>query len=221
MKDWWGVAACKHVARKIHDLIAPIALDTHERLKNYMLVMPYEYIDNLDRYSAILRDVKPPVHAGDGDAFAGYFQGVPTDAAKWLPPVIAFVQGNNDPSFASADFNETITVPSKVLLKAGNRNILVSHGHNESVYYDISTLEQCAATYNANTVLYGHTHVPFEILTRKAYIMNPGSIGYPRNHSKPGFAILEISEKAVYSIFYKIEFDPDIHFTPYHPEIFY
>ena len=78
MKDWWGVAACKHVARKIHDLIAPIALDTHERLKNYMLVMPYEYIDNLDRYSAILRDVKPPVHAGDGDAFAGYFQGVPT-----------------------------------------------------------------------------------------------------------------------------------------------
>lgn len=143
------------------------------------------------------------------------------DAAKWLPPVIAFVRGNNDPSFASADFNETITVPSKVLLKAGNRNILVTHGHNESVYYDISTLEQCAATYNANTVLYGHTHVPFEILTRKAYIMNPGSIGYPRNHSKPGFAILEISEKAVYSIFYKIEFDPDIHFTPYHPEIFY
>lgn len=143
------------------------------------------------------------------------------DAAKWLPPVIAFVRGNNDPSFASADFNETITVPSKVLLKAGNRNILVTHGHNESVYYDISTLEQCAATYNANTVLYGHTHVPFEILTRKAYIMNPGSIGYPRNHSKPGFAILEISEKAVYSIFYKIDFDSDIHFTPYHPEIFY
>mgnify|MGYP002711005321 FL=1 len=28
--------------------------------------------------------------------------------ASWLPPVIAFVKGNNDPSFCSADFSKDI-----------------------------------------------------------------------------------------------------------------
>lgn len=143
------------------------------------------------------------------------------EASKWLPPAIAFVRGNNDSPTASATFSQNIRVPEKVLLKVGNRNILVTHGHNESVYHDISVLEATAQAYEANAVLFGHTHVPFEMLTSKAYLMNPGSIGYPRQFSKPSFSQLEVSEKAIYAIFYKIEINRDIEFIPYHPEQFY
>lgn len=141
-------------------------------------------------------------------------------AAKWLPPIIAFAKGNNDPSSFLTDSGKKIIVPQKVTLKAGNRTILVSHGHSEGVYYDYSTLEATAQVYGANAAIFGHTHVPTEF-SGTTYIMNPGSISSPRHRSFPSFAILEIAQKYITSIFYRIEYKQKLEFTPYHPESFF
>ena len=141
-------------------------------------------------------------------------------SAKWLPPVIAFAKGNNDPSSFLTDSGKKIIVPQKVTLKAGNRTILVSHGHSEGVYYDYSTLEATAQVYGANAAIFGHTHVPTEF-SGTTYIMNPGSISSPRHRSFPSFAILEIAQKYITSIFYRIEYKQKLEFTPYHPESFF
>lgn len=141
-------------------------------------------------------------------------------AAKWLPPVIAFVQGNNDPSTVTATFGDGFKVPSKVLLQIGKRKILATHGHNESVSYDLSTLTATAQAYDANTVLFGHTHVPVEFASR-VYAVNPGSVGYPRRGSQPSFVKLEIIGPNMVPIFHKIKIDYKVEFTPYFPEPYY
>lgn len=137
-----------------------------------------------------------------------------------LPPVIGFVKGNNDPSTATASFAEHINVPSKIIVKAGSKNILVTHGHNESVYYDFSALQQTAQLYEANAVLFGHTHVPAELMSNP-YLMNPGSVGYPRNGGKPSFAMLEVIGPNIVSVFYRLETSEGLNFVPFIPEPFY
>lgn len=140
--------------------------------------------------------------------------------AKCIPPVIAFAKGNNDPSLCETDFLKKITVPAKVIFKAGAKKILVSHGNSEGVYYGFSALETVAQKFGANAAIFGHTHVPAEIMGT-TYIMNPGSISLPRHRSFPSFAVLEIFGKNMTSIFYKIENKMNYEFTPYHPESFY
>ncbi len=139
---------------------------------------------------------------------------------KLLPPVIGFVKGNNDSFSASTSFEKNIKIPSKIVLKAGNRNILVTHGHSEGVYYDFSTLEATAQVFGANAVIFGHTHVPTEMLS-KVYLLNPGSVGYPRHKSPPSFAMLEILGPNINSIFYKIQSEKKLEFIPYFPDPFY
>ena len=141
-------------------------------------------------------------------------------SAKYLPSVIGFVKGNNDPSTASSTFQKKIIVPSKIILKAGERTILVTHGHNEGVYYDFSNLTAISQAYGANAVIFGHTHVPTEIMGT-TYVMNPGSITCPRYKSFKSFAILEITGKNINSVFYKIDENSKNKFIPYFPETFY
>lgn len=141
-------------------------------------------------------------------------------AKKILPPIIGFIKGNNDPFSASSSFCKNIKVPSKIMLTAGSRNILVTHGHSEGVYYDFSTLESTAQVFGANAVIFGHTHVPSEMLG-KVYLLNPGSIGYPRHKSPPSFAMLEIQGPNINAIFYKIQIEKKLEFIPYFPEPFY
>lgn len=140
--------------------------------------------------------------------------------ASWLPPVIAFAKGNNDPSFCSADFSKDIIVPPKITMQAGKRTILVSHGHSEGVYYDYSAVQATAQVFGADTAIFGHTHVPAELMGT-TYIMNPGSISLPRHRSSAGFAMLEITGKNISPIFYRIENGQKPEFIPYHPEQFY
>lgn len=141
-------------------------------------------------------------------------------SAKWIPPVIAFAKGNNDPSSCETEFSKKIIVPPKVVFKAGAKKILVSHGNSEGVYYGHSALEAAAQKYGANAAIFGHTHVPAEIMGT-TYILNPGSISLPRHRSFQSFAVLEIFGKNMTSIFYKIENKMKYEFTPYHPESFY
>lgn len=141
------------------------------------------------------------------------------EAKRWLPPVIAFVRGNNDPSIISTSFCKKIFVPKRVILEAGCRRILITHGNEEGVYYSTEPLEDSAELENANAVIYGHTHFPVENM-HIIYSMNPGSCSCPRFRSKPGCAVLEVLGRDISSIFYCIEADRKTKFVPFFPERF-
>lgn len=140
--------------------------------------------------------------------------------AKKLPPVIAYVQGNNDTSSISQEIggeSKRFTVPSELVFNACGKEIFVTHGHLYSVYYDLEPLENETISRKAHIALYGHTHVPFE-QQRNVYIMNPGSIRLPRSQSAAGFAILEVTKRWENTIFYKIGYGANgMETTPYFP----
>ena len=144
------------------------------------------------------------------------------EISEWLPPVICIVRGNNDSGSYETSFCRAVHVPKKVLLEVGAKRILVTHGHEERVQYSTELLESTANLMDANAVVYGHSHIPVEN-NHVIYSMNPGSCSYPRSLSKPGCAVLEISGKNIFSIFYKIDFSifglKD--FVPYFPDRMY
>lgn len=202
-------------------------LEAFEKKENSKILVISDSHGSVALLSEIIQKFGPQVNAiiFAGDGIFDLFDVIEKSkkhlsSSKWIPPVIAFAKGNNDPASFTTDSEKQITVPQKVTLKTGNRKILVTHGHQEGVYYDYSTLEATAQVYGANTIIFGHTHVPAEFMG-KTYIMNPGSISLPRHRSFPSFSILEISAKYITSIFYRIEYNQELKFIPYHPEPFY
>lgn len=155
---------------------------------------------------------------------------------QYIPPVLAIVKGNNDSQSYTVNFNPYLKDNKKtqeddfktykifahhnILAKIANKNILLTHGNEFGVYYSTEPLTNFAKQNNADIAIFGHTHCPTEML-QQIYLLNPGSISLPRNMSKPCFAILNITKKVVYSIFYKIDKSNPVNFTPYHPEILY
>ena len=97
------------------------------------------------------------------------------------------VCGNCDTSFGalfSDVFDERVIV-------IGGKRIFMTHGHKYHVKSVLSALFMRARELDADIVLFGHTHVPFEMtlgqdneygigLCKPIHVMNPGSIGsYP------------------------------------------
>ena len=140
-----------------------------------------------------------------------------SEIRDWLPPVICVVRGNNDYSYVSTSFQEKIYVPKHALLEAGCRKILVTHGNEEGVYYDTTGIELAAEIAGADSVIYGHTHFPAENM-HLIYSMNPGSCSCPRFRSPVTCSVLEIMEKNISAIFYRIESGLKTEFVPYFPE---
>lgn len=163
------------------------------------------------------------VFAGDGiyDLLSVLEQSLQYKEVKeWLPPVICFVRGNNDYSYASATFEKKICVPKHLILEVGSRKILVTHGNEEGVYYDTTGIELAAEIAGANSVIYGHTHFPMEN-NHVIYSLNPGSCSCPRLSSPCSCCVLEVLGKNVCAVFYKINSGYKTEFEPYFPDRYY
>lgn len=116
-----------------------------------------------------------------------------SDFKKEIPPVIAFVQGNNDSSscFLTPDFS--MQAPKNQVMTVCGKNIYITHGHREGVAFGFDNIGFEAQLSNANIVLYGHTHVPSSQMIGEYRFINPGSITFPRGYQHyPSFAILTI-----------------------------
>ncbi|UDM31694.1 metallophosphoesterase [Lentilactobacillus laojiaonis] len=97
---------------------------------------------------------------------------------------MAIVKGNMD--FESFDNNQLIEIEDK--------KILLTHGHKENVNQGMLSLELLAKSYQADVVLFGHTHQLQAIRDDGILFVNPGSISYPRGvyqNLKGTFAIIE------------------------------
>jgi len=92
------------------------------------------------------------------------------------------VRGNND----------YYDYPEFRVLNLGKHNIFITHGHRMMLFKDRSILVNKAKEYGCNIVCFGHTHVfEYQILDG-VHLINPGSIRYNRDFSRPCYAILEI-----------------------------
>ena len=104
------------------------------------------------------------IHLGDGE------QDLYQLEARWPLLPIIHVQGNCD-RFSTAEyvFCEEI---------AGKR-IFATHGHRFNVKFDstLQSLRYAAMERNAEILLYGHTHEPFQDFYMGMHILNPGSAG--------------------------------------------
>ena len=171
------------------------------------------------------------VFCGDG---AGDFVSCMDDAAndeafaEFVPPVAAFVEGNGDADRFPVRFNPAgkkssdvfyeLIIPKRQILQAAGHVIYAVHGHEQGAYYGTEALERECEAAGADIALYGHTHIAAE-MRRGVYIVNPGSISYPRSLTPPSFAVLELDGKNSNAVFYRIDVHLDgVRFTPFIPK---
>lgn len=70
--------------------------------------------------------------------------------------------------------------------------IFITHGHKYSVKSSINNIYYKGLEMNANIVVFGHTHLPYDYESEGILIINPGSISRPRNGNDGSYGILTI-----------------------------
>ena len=152
--------------------------------------------DTHGRNSSLLKDLlikEAPfdmlIHCGDVESDIFSYTGSNSSYAVYA------VDGN-------CDYNR---YPKELLIEAAGHRIFVTHGHNYNVRYSNDKLYAAARARQADVVLFGHTHVPEVEEKNGIFLMNPGSLGYPRGiHKTPSYGILEL-EKGKYPRTYLYE----------------
>jgi hypothetical protein len=126
-----------------------------------------------------LNGVELIIHGGDvgGDAIL--------DELALIAPVRA-VCGNTDPPGDPR-------LPQALELDLGGVRIHVSHGHETGG----PTPEKLLARYDADVIVYGHTHKALVISVDGRWVVNPGAAGPRRFDLLPSVARLVIRDRAV------------------------
>lgn len=94
----------------------------------------------------------------------------------------------------------TVLPKERVLDIAGNK-IFVTHGHCYNVSAGYDRLADEALSRGCNMAFFGHTHIPFMEEVNDVFLVNPGSLTYPRQHGRiPTYVIAEINEKGEVSL---------------------
>ncbi len=133
-----------------------------------------------------------------------YVQQADKKLADCIPPVIAAVHGNCDPS--SYPFNNGSLYFSEMIeLKVNGRGLLITHGHHQNVDYGVEALGLEMQVSDCSTAFYGHTHIAREDNFRNFKIVNPGSCARPRGSQPAGFAIATVEKAFVDIAFIKME----------------
>lgn len=145
-----------------------IVSDTHGKNENFEKVIEREGIFDM------------VFHLGDIEGGETFIYGV----SKCPLHVVA---GNND--FFS-------TLPKEKELNIGNYKILLTHGHYYYVSVGMQELRRVAKQKDYDLVFFGHTHRPLILHEDGYYIVNPGSLSYPRQEGKQcSYCVMEIDEK--------------------------
>ena len=144
-----------------------IVSDTHGRHSNFDYVLRTEgKIDLL-------------IHLGDVEGEEDYI----TSAAECPCHLIA---GNND------YFSR---LPKEKEIVIGKYKIWLNHGHGYYVSMDKKSLRDAARARGVDIVMFGHTHRPYINTDERPFVMNPGSISYPRQEGRQAsYIVMEIDQ---------------------------
>lgn len=98
---------------------------------------------------------------------------------------VHMVAGNND--WASS-------LPMEDEFMIGRYKVFITHGHRYGVHYGTDRLQELVKNYGYDIVMYGHTHLQNLERYGGAYIVNPGSLSYPRDGMNGRYMILEFDQ---------------------------
>ncbi len=105
-------------------------------------------------------------------------------ALERIAPVHA-VLGNADPPDG--------TLPEQVRLELGGFSVHLSHGHE----FGRPTPPALLARYDADVIVYGHTHKPLVHRQDRRVVVNPGAAGPGRFDVRPTVALMQIVDGRV------------------------
>lgn len=116
---------------------------------------------------------------------AGDTEGSESDFAALTAPVpFLCVRGNND--FFS-------DLPDEREVSIGPYRCLLTHGHLYHVSLSEDLLSEEAQAGGYHLAIYGHTHRPVIHRVHGLLIMNPGSVGWPRQEGRrPSYLVLTL-----------------------------
>jgi putative phosphoesterase len=118
-------------------------------------------------------------------------------------------EGYRVPHYAvrgNGDFFCVNPTPVLDFINIGQMKIMLCHGNDLNAKYTNDDMIKTAVLHNADMVLYGHTHiavskylsadeiksiVPSSSRDKGIYIVNPGSISYPRD-DRASYAVIDI-----------------------------
>ena len=148
------------------------------------------------------KDVDILIFCGDGI-------GDIIENAADLPPLVAFVRGNNDPGtypFAFGEHFEYLKVPRSILFSIADVPVLLTHGDSFSFFDPVGDSVIAARMEGASVVLSGHTHRSLFAKKNGILCINPGSVSRPRG-CPASFAILDFERGRAFPSyeFFKIE----------------
>lgn len=86
--------------------------------------------------------------------------------------------------------------PSEGEIVLCGKRIFYTHGHNYKVKFGDNAVISEARRRGADILLYGHTHVPVCMYDDGLYILNPGSLGHPRD-GVPTYGIIDITKAGI------------------------
>ncbi len=116
--------------------------------------------------------------------------------------------GTDTPTCAvrgNCDFFGLDDTPEQSTREIGRYRIFMTHGHRYGVKSSLESAIAAALAREADVLLYGHTHIPFEktlprgtamggtVSEKPLLVLCPGSLGNPHD-GRPSFATLEIRE---------------------------
>ncbi|MEC1613190.1 YfcE family phosphodiesterase [Bacillus mojavensis] len=128
-------------------------------------------------------DVDLMIHCGDSELETGH---------PSLEPY-SVVKGNCD---FIGDFKD------ELLLTAGFKKILVTHGHLHGIKQTLLNVYYRAEELGAEIICFGHSHIAGSEMLRGKLLINPGSIRLPRVRSTESYAILSLENDTATVRFY-------------------
>ena len=121
------------------------------------------------------------IHLGDAE-------GSDTMIEEWVGENcrLEMVLGNND-FFSMLDKEKEV--------KIGAYRVMLTHGHYYSVSLGTERILEEAKSRGVDMVMFGHTHKPLIEKKDGVWLLNPGSLSYPRQEGrKPSYMLMEIGQ---------------------------
>ena len=88
-------------------------------------------------------------------------------------------------------------LPKEITLNIKGCKIFMTHGHRYGVDYDVTRLWMKGLEKDAEVVMFGHTHKPVVVENDGVWLINPGSLTYPRTSDRRrSYIVMEIGENS-------------------------
>lgn len=115
------------------------------------------------------------------------------------------ILGEMNKSYIAVKGNcDIIDGEEEVIIHLNEKKFFISHGHRYNVKYGYNNIYYRALEWEADIVLFGHTHMPISLWYQGTLFFNPGSISFPRGGSQATYGIIDIVEGEIYPNLYKV-----------------